>query len=575
MSDVAPPRARMPPSRAWTLSPRAWALLLSLALLAGCASLPSLEGRSESQAIASAVGTPIHEALAPGLAAHPGLSGFYSLSDGEDAFAARIAMIDAASRALDVQYYIWNDDVTGRLMFDALERAADRGVAVRLLLDDNNTRGLDALLATLDAHPRIEVRLFNPFRQRTLRLLNYVFDFTRINRRMHNKTLTADGAATIVGGRNVGDEYFDAGGDLGFVDLDVVAVGPVVAQVAASFDAYWRSDSAYPVERLLPAPDAAQRERLERAVAAVRDEPAARHYLDKIRDGRVMRDLVAKELPFEWAAASLVVDDPAKALGRARPERMLPSRLERAIGEPPQHEFALVSPYFVPGREGTAMLAGMAGSGVRIRVLTNALESTDVAAVHSGYARRRRALLRSGIELWELKRSASGIRIGPRGSGRSRRGRPDVAATVPEPVAADGEGGRGGLGIGSGSGAGSGSGSGVAGRSDASLHAKAFEIDRERIVIGSFNFDPRSALHNTELGLVIESPAWALRLSRSFDQQIPVNAYRVRIDAHGRLEWTERRADGSEVLYHREPNASIGRKLLVWLLGLLPIERLL
>lgn len=221
------------------------------------------------------------------------------------------------------------------------------------------------------------------------------------------------------------------------------------------------------------------------------------------------------------------------------------------------------------------MLAGMAGSGVRIRVLTNALESTDVAAVHSGYARRRRALLRSGIELWELKRSASGIRIGPRGSGRSRRGRPDVAATVPEPVAADGEGGRGGLGIGSGSGAGSGSGSGVAGRSDASLHAKAFEIDRERIVIGSFNFDPRSALHNTELGLVIESPAWALRLSRSFDQQIPVNAYRVRIDAHGRLEWTERRADGSEVLYHREPNASIGRKLLVWLLGLLPIERLL
>lgn len=542
---------------------RAAAVLLGLSLLAGCASLPSLEGRSESQSLASVAGTPIHEALAPGLAAHPGLSGFYSLSDGEDAFAARIALIDAATRALDVQYYIWHDDVTGRLIFEALERAADRGVAVRLLLDDNNTRGLDAQLAVLDAHPRIEVRLFNPMRQRALRLLNYVFDFTRANRRMHNKTLTADGAATIVGGRNIGDEYFDASGNLGFVDLDVVAVGPVVAQVAASFDAYWRSDSAYPVERLLPAPEAAQRARIGEALAAARNDPAARHYLDKIRDGRVMRDLVAKELPFEWADARLAVDDPAKALGRARPERMLPSRLERAIGEPAEREFALVSPYFVPGREGTAMLAGMAGHGVRIRVLTNALESTDVAAVHSGYARRRRALLRAGIELWELRRSATGIRIGPRGSGRVRRGRADTLPAAPAPAADEGDGGRG---VG---------GSGVLGRSDASLHAKAFEIDGERIVIGSFNFDPRSARHNTELGLVIESPAWAQRLSNSFDQQIPVNAYRVQFDGSGRLEWLERRADGSELRHHREPNASLGRKFLVWLLGLLPIEGLL
>ncbi len=315
-----------------------WLVVLSLA---GCASLPSLEGRSESRAVASVAGTPIHEALAPGLAAHPGLSGFYSLSDGEDAFAARVAMIDAAVRALDIQYYIWNDDVTGRLVFEALLRAADRGVEVRLLLDDNNTPGLDALLAVLDAHPRIEVRLFNPFRQRSLRLLGYVFDFARTNRRMHNKTLTADGAATIVGGRNVGDEYFDAGGELGFVDLDVVAVGPIVAEVSASFDAYWLSDSAYPVERLLPPANGVQRERIVAQVAAAAAEPGARRYLEKIRDGRVMRDLVAKELPFEWADARLVVDDPAKGLGRSRPERMLPSRLERAIGEPPERELAL------------------------------------------------------------------------------------------------------------------------------------------------------------------------------------------------------------------------------------------
>jgi putative cardiolipin synthase len=542
------------------------ALATTLLPLAGCTALPSLVDRPESVSIDDARGTPIHAALAAPLAAHPGLSGIYVLRDGEDAFAARVAMLDAAARSLDVQYYIWHDDLTGRLMFDALRRAADRGVRVRLLLDDNNTQGLDGTLAALDAHPRIEVRLFNPFMQRSLRPLGFLVDFSRLNRRMHNKSIIADGAATILGGRNIGDEYFAAGDDIGFVDLDVVAVGPVVRAVAKSFDDYWRCDSAYPVERLLPrATDAAIAELAGRG-EALRVEPRAARYLEKVASTRVMRDLVAQELPFEWAASRLVVDDPSKGLGRAGRKQLLAARLEVALGEPAQREFAIVSPYFVPGRSGTQSFARIAQSGVKVKILTNALESTDVAAVHSGYAKRRRALLRSGVEIYELRRDAR--------AGLARRGGAAAAdrkrsLDVSPPRAPRSPGGSGG------SAAGSAGRSGGAGSSDSSLHAKTFAIDGERIFIGSFNFDPRSALHNTELGLVIDSPSMAGALSRMFLKDIPEASYEVRFGGTRRLEWVERHADGSTIVHHDEPGASVGRRLAVAVFGLLPIEGLL
>ncbi len=520
--------------------------------LGGCASLPSLDGRTETTAIASVAGAPIPDALAAPLAAHPGLSGIYVLRDGEDAFAARMAMIDATARSLDIQYYIWHDDLTGRLMFDALRRAADRGVRVRLLLDDNNTKGLDPTLAALDAHPRIEVRLFNPFMQRSLRPLGYLVDFSRLNRRMHNKSVTADGAATIIGGRNIGDEYFAAGGDLGFLDLDIVAVGPVVAAVAKSFDDYWRCDSAYPVDRLLPPATAAAIADLAQWGESLRAEPRAARYLEKVATTRVMRDLVAQELPFEWAASRLVVDDPAKGLGKAGRKQLLSTRLADALGGPAKQEFAVVSPYFVPGRRGTKSFREIAESGVKVKILTNALESTDVAAVHSGYAKRRRDLLKSGVELYEMRRDAA---AGVGNSGVDVRGS---------------AGGKGGVGGSSGSG-----GNGSVGSSDSSLHAKTFAVDAERIFIGSFNFDPRSALHNTELGLLIDSPAMASALSRMFLKDIPEASYQVQFDAHRRLEWIERRPDGTTVVYHDEPRASLGRRLAVTLFGLLPIEGLL
>jgi putative cardiolipin synthase len=507
-------------------------VLLAACALPACSALPAPDHSPMPIPVAAAPDAPLARAAREVAQRHPGLSGIHSLGAGLDAFAARMALIDAAQSTLDVQYYIWRTDLTGRLLFDALRRAADRGVRVRLLLDDNNTGGMDRLLAALDAHPRVEVRLFNPFRQRRLRPVGYLTEFGRLNRRMHNKSLTADGVATIVGGRNVGDEYFDARTDLGFLDLDVLAVGSVVPAVAESFGQYWNSASSYPASALLAPADAADLRLLERLGADTSADPAAAPYVAAVADARFLRDLRAGELALEWAAARLVVDDPAKGLGRAAESDLLLGRLESAVGAPLRRELAIVSPYFVPGPRGAAILEGYARAGLRVRILTNALESTDVAAVHSGYVRYRKRLLQAGVELFELRRGAR----------------------EPAPHAGSG---------------------GFAGSSGASLHAKTFALDAERIFVGSFNFDPRSARLNTEMGLVVDSPAMAQALSGAFDDIIPRSSYRPVLDPRGRLEWLEQAPDGSVRRHDREPGTTLARRFSVGFLALLPIEGLL
>src|SRR6478752_10782042 len=231
--------------------------IVTLALSQGCTFLPPLDGRTISNRLQNTAESRLGRSIAPLAEAHPGLTGVVPLLSGRDAFAARVRLADVAERSLDVQYYIWHDDLSGTLLLDALRRAADRGVRVRVLLDDNNTAGLADTLAALDAHANIEVRLFNPFRRRRVRWLDYLTDFSRLNRRMHNKSFTADNEVTIVGGRNVGDEYFGAGHDVLFVDLDVLAIGPVVSDVSRDFDRYWHSESAWPAHRVIPPASAA------------------------------------------------------------------------------------------------------------------------------------------------------------------------------------------------------------------------------------------------------------------------------------------------------------------------------
>jgi len=495
--------------------------------LARLGRLPEATART-SLALLDTGDTRLGRALEALAASHVGLSGIHPLQDAHDAFAARMLLARAAERTLDVQYYIWRQDLTGLLLFEALHRAAERGVRVRLLLDDHNSGGLDPLLAALDSHPQIEVRLFNPFALRRMRTLNLLTDFRRLNRRMHNKSFTADSQATIVGGRNVGDAYFGATDGVLFADLDVLAVGAIVPEVSRDFDRYWNSASARPLEGLIPRAEAGALEALSTRAASASRSPGAVSYVAAVKDGELVKRLLARTLNFTWAPTRMLSDDPAKAQGTAGEAGHLTTELFPLVGSA-QTSLDLVSPYFVPGAQGTERLAELARQGVRLRILTNSLEATDVAAVQAGYARRRKPLLEAGARLYELERQGG-----------------EAAAT-----------------------------SGPWGSSGSSLHAKTFAVDGREIFVGSFNFDPRSARLNTELGFVIESPALAGLLGALFDEPIPRLAYEVRLDDAGRVRWIDHAPGAEPVIFDHEPNTTFPQRAAVWFLSLLPIEGLL
>lgn len=513
------------------IAPALLALCLIAIMTGGCCGLPKPESRTVSKALSTAEAkeTRLGKALLPLLKSYTGKTGVYPLANPHDAFAARILLAQVAERTLDIQYYIWRGDMTGTLLFEALHAAADRGVRVRLLLDDNNTSRLDATLSALNSHPNIEIRLFNPFRYRWMRLLDFMVDFPRINRRMHNKSFTADSQVTIVGGRNIGDEYFAATGNLAFADLDVIAMGPVVRELSQEFDRYWSSPLSWPADRILPPANPQRIEELAIAAGRVEQKPAAATYLEAVRQAPFIRLLLAGELNLEWAVTRMVSDDPKKILGRAKPERMITFQLREAIGEPTT-DVELVSPYFVPTAAGVDAFAALVRQGVRIQVLTNSLKATDVAPVHAGYAKRRKALLKAGVRLFELQSKAP----------KSREDKK----------------------------------TGPFGSSGSSLHAKTFSVDRSRIFIGSFNFDPRSAELNTELGFVIESPTLAGRIEDAFREFIARNAYEVKLSEKGRLYWVEKR-NGKTIRHDKEPDTNIWKRAGIRIISWLPIEWLL
>ncbi|WP_339823113.1 phospholipase D family protein [Sulfitobacter dubius] len=444
--------------------------------------LPEVENRDDTEALLPTTQGPLADALARQEESHAGQTGVAPLQNGADAFAARILLADAAVSSIDAQYYIWHDDLTGTLLLGALRRAAERGVRVRLLLDDNGTSGLDPELATLDAHPMIEVRLWNPFNLRRFKMLSYGFDFFRLNRRMHNKSFTVDGHATILGGRNIGDEYFATGPTALYVDLDVLAVGRVVNDVSSDFDRYWRAGAVHPAGPIIG---------------------AAR-----------------------WTSVQLVSDDPIKGEGAVAWEDLLASRLADAVGEI-KTRFDGVSPYFVPGKAGVEAFAMLEGQGVQVRMLTNSLDATDVLPVHAGYAKRRKDLLRSGVQLYELRQQAA------------------VDAPIDR--------------------------LGPFGTSGASLHAKTFAVDGARIFVGSFNFDPRSTTLNTEMGLLIDSERMAQGLHDAFDADLRGLAWRVELD-DGPLIWIDPQ---KETVTTDEPGTSLARRMALMVIGWLPIEWLL
>ena len=491
--------------------------------------LPSLARRGPSSALGPSPETAIGAAVLRLASAHPGLSGVVPLWSGNDAFAARVLLADRAGASIDARYYIWQKDATGLLLLDALRRAAQRGVRVRLLLDDNGIAGLDPELAAFDALPNVQVRLFNPFTLRHPKFASYLFDFFRLNRRMHNKSFTVDGAVTVVGGRNVGDIYFARGAEAQYFDLDVLAAGKAAADVAADFDLYWSSQSSYPIGLLVAAPPDGL-DRLAALVARAATQPDAQQYARSIRSSTFVQALVGETLPLDWVPMALVSDDPAKGLGQARRRGLMLVKLTAILGKP-RRSLDLISAYFIPDKKFVRYLAQQAADGVRVRTLTNSMEATDVLPVQAGYSRFRMPLLAAGVEVFELK------------SGRDATDQSDRF--------------------------------GVLGSSTTSLHAKSFAIDGERVFIGSFNFDPRSALLNTEMGFLIDSPSIAADLSRRFDEQSATAAYRVVRAGDGRPEWIETDAAGAETRWRTDPRTTWSQRLAVTVIGWLPVQWLL
>ena len=494
--------------------------------LEGCAGLPPRPDLPAEQAIAPEPGGRLDAQISLAEALHPGQSGFRLVKEGAEAFLVRMQSARSASRSLDVQCYIWHADLTGFYLGQQLLESADRGVRVRLLLDDLDARAQNDGFAALAAHPNIEVRMFNPWvtRDGTLSKAGEgLFHFNRINRRMHNKSWIADNRIAVVGGRNVGDEYFGAGEDVNFVDLDFAMIGPVVREVSAAFDQYWNSPSAYPMETLDPGAvnDAALVKFRQKLGARLAGEERSR-YAAALRADDVVRRMLAGDWPMRWSPKyEFVVDDPRKVTmkkgdpGRTQVGLALLPTLQSA-----DSEVTVISPYFVPGDEVTAAMTAAVSAGRQVRVLTNSLVANDVAAVHGGYSRYRKALLKGGVQLWELKPVASG-----------------------------------------------GSGSSVFGSSGASLHTKAFAVDGRQLFVGSYNLDPRSTWLNCEQGVLVEDKPLTQELEALFGKQTDgAHAWRVTLEK-GNLSWT----DGRET-FDSDPKASAWRRFQAWLTRALHLD---
>ena len=531
-----------------TRGPGAWCCLLrfltvlATLALAGCATpLPQLDrAKIGSTALPGSAATPLGRIVAASTPANQH-SGFRLMPLGPFSYDARLQLARLATVSLDVQYYHFEGDETGRTLLRALRDAALRGVRVRLLIDDLYTGGLDDLFTGFAAHPNVEVRLFNPFccargRGQAGRFAAAIGDWKRVNHRMHNKMFIADGVTAIIGGRNIANEYFLRSAADNFIDLDAFAVGRLIEPLAALFDRYWNSDPVYPLQRVAhTALSAAQASaHFERATSPEQTPPpAALARNDILGYGPLRDDLQDGQLGLVWGEAYVFADHPDKPFEGAAGGDLLETSVTYNIIEPmmkARSSVVISSPYFVPGARGMALLRQLRERGVKITVMTNSLGATDEPVVHIGYSRYREELLRMGIDLYEVSgtRVKRNLRMFHFGESLGR------------------------------------------------LHAKLLVIDQQVVFIGSMNFDPRSATINTELGSIIDSKPLARELSRVIDLDRLQSAWRVRLAASGRgLEWSGVDESGEEQTHTSEPDATPLTRLKLWLLGPLVPEALL
>ncbi len=500
-------------------------IVVFIGLLAGCATVSFEQPKSHSIAISDADGTRFGQYAAYETAQHEGQSGFYPLRQGMDALGVRLRLAEKAEKSIDLQYFLMKNDTAGAVMANALLKAADRGVRVRFLLDDVFTTVPDHSFLLINKHPNIEIRIFNPVSRIGIYAFNFVGQFSQANRRMHNKSFTVDNSISIVGGRNIADEYFQLKEDAVFVDFDILAVGPIAAEVSRSFDQYWNHSRALPIELFITDKNKDDLETVRADIAEEFDHIYDTVYQQALTS-QLLQDLIANRQPLLIGPARVLADDPDKLVNVIDEAHMQLAKDLSDILRRAEKEIIFISPYFVPGDSGVQLIRDHVARGVRVFILTNSLASNNHVAVHSGYARYRKDVIRAGAELYEARANATRELSGDGGG-------PDKLT----------------------------------------LHTKAILIDRRYAFIGSLNLDPRSVEINAEMGLLIDSEPLVKTLTQNGDVRLATIFYRVRLNDKGKLEWHSR-IDNQDVVETKEPLTGWWLRFKAWFMKIAPESQL-
>ena len=464
---------------------------------------------------------------------NPNLTGYHILYDPLEALAARINLIEKSEKTLDLQYYIWDNDKIGSMALHAIIQAADRGVKVRLLMDDNNAKAMEGIYLALDQHVNIDVKLFNPYRFRKFRAMDLVLDLKRMNRRMHNKSFIADHQIALIGGRNMSNQYYNASDNYQFSDLDVMLVGSAVKDINQSFDDYWNHSYAYKVRDIInPQTHPLRYESLKQQLEDHYQDITVQNYLNLANRSHAFDEWLHNNIQFDWVKAEVIKDSPDKIKDKAKVEQHLNFQMVHHLDKPTS-SVDLVSAYFVPEKEGSEKLQHLAESGVKVRILTNSYKANDVAIVHAFYAKYRKELLQSGVQLYEFLPAMDDLENDESTKEMSKQTKISLR-----------------------------------GLSRSSLHAKMMALDDKQVFIGSFNFDPRSANLNTENGVILNSPSLAHAIHTTMDQQLNRYAYHLVLNAENKIQWIKK-TGGTEKIYLTEPRMKwwkqAGLKIVSWL----------
>ena len=500
-------------------------LLLLVTIFTGCATVPFDQPKPYSKTLSDTTKTRLGQEVAQWVDQHGGQSGIYPLGEGMDALGVRLRLAEVAEKSIDLQYFLMKQDTAGLVMMNALLKAADRGVRVRFLLDDIFTTAEDQALLLINQHPNIEVRLFNPISRRGFSSLNFVGDFRQANRRMHNKSFTADNQVSVVGGRNIADEYFELKTGSEFVDFDVMVLGPIANDISESFDEYWNHSRAVPIDRITA--NKAD-EDLETVRAEIEEEFNGLYdtVYGQALESQLLQDLIADRRRLFPAEMRVLSDSPDKLLNEISEEHMRLATNLRQVLLSAEKEVIMISPYFVPGDGGVELVRNLVDKGIRVVIFTNSLASNNHVPVHGGYARYRKKIIEAGAELYEARVN----------SARERRGTDEGSDTL-------------------------------------TLHTKAFLIDRRYLFVGSLNLDPRSIEINAEMGLLVDSAELIAYMVPDPEERLEKMAYRVLLNEDGDLEW-HGRIYGDEVIKTKEPDTSAWLRFKAWFLRIAPESQL-